>query len=239
MMTGTLGRFVAIAAVLIERYVMSLIFFFYAWEHANWLFFPGKSEFTLIQEHPFIEIFRQVVWLLFDIFTGLVLLFGRRVAVLPKNLKDLLIPLSTTFFYLLYEASRYFPVWLTESRCPVALQIPFLTTGLFLNLLGLIIAIWATLSLGRSFGILIEVRKVVTEGAYRWVRHPIYFGYLFFIIGFLATNFSIAFFILVPVQVALMIYRARLEEVRLAESSLEYREYQRHTGFLFPKFRKT
>jgi protein-S-isoprenylcysteine O-methyltransferase Ste14 len=236
MMTGTLGRSVAVAALFFERYVVSLVFFFYAWEHVN-LILASKSELALIQAHPVIEIFRQVVWLLFDIFTGLVLLFGRRVAVLPKNLKDLLVPLITTFFYLAYEASRHFPAWLTEDRCPVAWQVPCVTTGLFLNLLGLSIATWATLSLGRSFGVLIEVRKVVTEGAYRWMRHPIYFGYLFFILGFLATNFSIAFFILVPVQIALMVYRARLEEARLAESSLEYQEYRKRTGFLFPRFR--
>jgi protein-S-isoprenylcysteine O-methyltransferase Ste14 len=236
MMTGLLGRSVAKAAIFFERYVVSLIFFFYAWERAN-LLLASKSEFALIQAHPVIEIFRQVVWLLFDIFTGMVLLFGRRVAVLPKNLKDVLVPLITTFFYLAYEASRHLPAWLTENRCPAAWQVVCVTTGLFLNLLGLSIATWATLSLGRSFGVLIEVRKVVTEGAYRWVRHPIYFGYLFFILGFLATNFSIAFFILVPVQIALMVYRARLEEVRLAESSPEYQEYQRRTGFLFPGFR--
>jgi protein-S-isoprenylcysteine O-methyltransferase Ste14 len=237
MMTGILGRSVARAAIFFERYGLSLIFFYYAWEHANWIL-ASKSEFELIQAHPVIEIFRQVVWLLFDIFTGLVLLFGRRVAVLPKDVKDLLVPLVTTFFYLLYEASRHLPAWLSENPCPMAWQAACLTGGLFLNFFGLSIAIWSTLSLGRSFGVLIEVRKVVTEGAYQWVRHPIYFGYLFFISGFLATNFSIAFFILVPVHIALMVYRARLEETRLAEFSPEYREYQKRTGFLFPKFRK-
>jgi protein-S-isoprenylcysteine O-methyltransferase Ste14 len=35
----------------------------------------------------------------------------------------------------------------------------------------------------------------------------------------------------------LIIYRARLEEARLAESSPEYQEYQKRTGFIFPRFR--
>jgi protein-S-isoprenylcysteine O-methyltransferase Ste14 len=236
MMTSTLGRSVAQAATILERWALPLIFFFFAWEHIHGLMIPGTPEYALIGVHPVIEIFRQVVWVLFDIFTGLMLLLGRHVTVLPKNMKDLLVPLATTFFYLAYEASRYLPMRLTQNICPVVWQIPSMTAGLLLNLIGLSIATWATISLGRSYGILIEVRKVVTEGAYRWMRHPIYFGYLFFLLGFAATNFSITFFILVPLHMVLMIYRARLEEARLSESSVEYQEYRKRTGFLFPAF---
>ena len=41
--------------------------------------------------------------------------------------------------------------------------------------------IWARLSLGRSFGLLPAQRQIVEQGAYRWMRHPIYSAY------FLAT----------------------------------------------------
>jgi hypothetical protein len=36
----------------------------------------------------------------------------------------------------------------------------------------------------------------------------------------------------------LLLYRARLEESRLSEYSMEYREYRKRTGFIFPRFRR-
>jgi protein-S-isoprenylcysteine O-methyltransferase Ste14 len=236
MMTGILGRSMALAAIYFERYGLPLLFFFYAGEHCYWILTPGSSEYRLIQAYPLVEIFRQVVWILFDILIALMLLLGRRVTVLPKNVKDLVVPLATTFFFLAYEASDWFPKAVKENLCPVGSRGTCITIGLLLNLAGLIISIWALLSLGRSFGVFIEVRKVVVEGAYRWMRHPIYFGELFYVSGFMASNFSVAYFVLVPLHIALIVYRARLEEARLAESSPEYQEYQKRTGFIFPRF---
>ena len=243
MMTSSLGRFVALAAIYIERFGLSLLFFYFALEHWLWLTTPGSSLYAaihaLIQAHPFIELFRQVVWMLYYVFIGLMLLLGHRVMVPPRNVKDLVIPLATTFFYFAYEATHWFPFSLTVNRFPVSWQGSCVTIGLFLNLLGMCIEFWAALSLGRSFGILVEVRKVVVEGAYRRIRHPVYLGSIIFILGFAAAGGSIAFFILVLIHIALIIYRARLEEVRLAESSPEYEEYRKRAGFLFPKFRRS
>jgi protein-S-isoprenylcysteine O-methyltransferase Ste14 len=57
--------------------------------------------------------------------------------------------------------------------------------------------------------------------------------------GLALANFSAAYFILVPIHIALLLYRARLEELRLSEHSTEYREYRKRTGFIFPKFRRS
>jgi protein-S-isoprenylcysteine O-methyltransferase Ste14 len=43
---------------------------------------------------------------------------------------------------------------------------------------------------------------------------------------------------LVPIHIALLLYRARLEEARLSEYSAEYQEYRKRTGFIFPRFRR-
>jgi protein-S-isoprenylcysteine O-methyltransferase Ste14 len=238
MMTSGVGRSVALAAILIERFGLPPLFFYYAVEHWRWITTTGTSEYALIQIYPFIEISRQVVWMLYEIFIGLMLLFGRRVMIPPRNVKDFVVPLATTFFYFAYEASYWFPAGLSANRFPIAWQNSSVTTALLLNLAGLSVELWALLSLGRSFGVLVEVRKVVVEGAYRWIRHPIYLGSIIFIMGFAAANGSIAYFILVPVHIALIVYRARLEEGRLAESSPEYGEYRKRTGFMFPKFRR-
>ena len=48
--------------------------------------------------------------------------------------------------------------------------------------LGAVLMIWARLSLGRSIGLVPALRSLVTHGAYRYVRHPIYLaGSLIFI----------------------------------------------------------
>jgi protein-S-isoprenylcysteine O-methyltransferase Ste14 len=43
-----------------------------------------------------------------------------------------------------------------------------------LAILSVALIIWARLSLGRSIGLVPALRTVVTRGAYRYVRHPIY-----------------------------------------------------------------
>jgi len=40
----------------------------------------------------------------------------------------------------------------------------------------LLIIVWARLSLGRNIGLVPAQREIVTSGAYRYVRHPIYTG---------------------------------------------------------------
>ena len=78
------------------------------------------------------------------------------------------------------------------------------------------------------------MRKVVLHGIYRYVRHPIYLGYLFIWAGLVLVHQSFIILPLVGIHAILMVFRARLEESRLAEVSPAYREYVKQTGFLFP-----
>ena len=48
---------------------------------------------------------------------------------------------------------------------------------------GLAFAIGSVAVLGRCFGILPDVRGLVTHGPYRWVRHPLYLGELTAVLG--------------------------------------------------------
>jgi protein-S-isoprenylcysteine O-methyltransferase Ste14 len=57
-------------------------------------------------------------------------------------------------------------------------------------------------------------------------------------LGLLFAEASIALAVLVPLQIALFAWRAKLEEARLAEFSADYRAYQQRTGFFFPRFRR-
>lgn len=57
-----------------------------------------------------------------------------------------------------------------------------------LMLIGVSVAIWAKLSLRRSFGLAAANRGIVQVGAYRVVRHPMYLGYIITYVGFLLNN---------------------------------------------------
>jgi protein-S-isoprenylcysteine O-methyltransferase Ste14 len=233
---STLGRPIALAAVYLERYGISIVFFFLAAQRLHQVLALTNAAHSGSESFPLADIIRQLIWIQLYLYSGVLLLLGRRVTALPQRIEDILLPLGTTFFYLAYNAIPWFPGPLKNSLLPAGWQTPFLVTGLILNVIGLWIAIWAAIYLGRSFGVLIEVRKVVLEGAYKRMRHPMYSGYLCFLAGFAMTNFSIAFLVLIPLHMFLLLYRARLEEERLSACSPEYAEYRKRTGFVFPRF---
>lgn len=93
-----------------------------------------------------------------------------------------------------------------------------------LQFLGLWIVIWGKMSLGRSFALLPANRGVVTSGAYRYVRHPIYAGYLMGHILFLLSSFSIYNFTVYAIITLFQVHRILREEAVLALTP-EYRDY--------------
>jgi protein-S-isoprenylcysteine O-methyltransferase Ste14 len=90
--------------------------------------------------------------------------------------------------------------------------------------LALWIVIWGKMSLGRSFAILPANRGVVTEGAYRWVRHPIYAGYLMGHVLFLLSSFSFYNLAAYALISCLQMHRILREEAILARTQ-EYQDY--------------
>lgn len=93
-----------------------------------------------------------------------------------------------------------------------------------LQFLALWLVIWGKISLGRSFAILPANRGVVTGGAYRFVRHPIYAGYLAGHILFLLSSFSIYNFTVYAIITLFQIHRI-LREERILALTEEYRDY--------------
>jgi protein-S-isoprenylcysteine O-methyltransferase Ste14 len=99
-----------------------------------------------------------------------------------------------------------------------------------LQFLALLVVIWGKLSIGRSFAILPANRGVVTGGAYRFVRHPIYAGYLGGHILFLLSNFSVYNFAVYAIITMFQIHRILREEDVLATTP-EYREYLKRVRY--------
>ena len=88
------------------------------------------------------------------------------------------------------------------------------------------------LNLGRSFGILVALRKVKTGGLYRVIRHPMYAADILLRIGFLIGHFSSVALAIVVVSSACYVYRAVLEE-RFLKNDPHYSEYMEKVRFRF------
>jgi protein-S-isoprenylcysteine O-methyltransferase Ste14 len=100
--------------------------------------------------------------------------------------------------------------------------------GQLLQLLGGCLAIGALLSLQRSFGLLPAIRALRFQGAYRWVRHPIYAAYTIQNVGYLLNNRTLANLTVVLVALLFQVLRVYNEERLLLEVP-SYREYARRT----------
>jgi protein-S-isoprenylcysteine O-methyltransferase Ste14 len=98
---------------------------------------------------------------------------------------------------------------------------------LMLSAIGLMFVVLGKLTLGRSFGLAPANRGVVSTGIYRYVRHPIYMGYLLTHVGFAIANpMSWNFFVLMAADVTLLL-RAVREERTLALDPAYYAYMQR------------
>ncbi len=115
----------------------------------------------------------------------------------------------------------------------------FRSVGLVIVWLGLALRVWAIRTLGAAFRTTVEVdhgQQVVTQGPYRWVRHPSYTGLLLITVGFGVAFASWLFLVLCAVLPSLAIVRRiKVEEPELARVLGEpYRSYSARTKRLVP-----
>ena len=93
----------------------------------------------------------------------------------------------------------------------------------------------SVLTLGRCFGVLPEVRGLVTRGPYRLVRHPVYLGEFGTAVGLVIGAPSLWNFGAVFAFVLAQVTRMRLEEQALRKEFAEYAEYESRTPRLLPR----
>ena len=92
--------------------------------------------------------------------------------------------------------------------------------------------IYAKLSLGRSFGVLAANRAIKSAGAYRFIRHPIYFGYFCMHIGYLLSHFIILNLLILTALYLIQALRI-LHEERLLSKDASYQAYCTVTKYRF------
>ena len=88
--------------------------------------------------------------------------------------------------------------------------------------------------LGRSFSIFPQARRLVTEGPYRLVRHPLYLAELLVVFGAMWQFEQPWAFIVLLVATGAQIPRMHFEEQVLMEAFPSYRDYANRTARLLP-----
>ena len=117
-------------------------------------------------------------------------------------------------------------------RQELSVAMNFLSAGLIL--VGHALAIYALLRLGRSFSIMAEARRLVTDGPYARVRHPLYLAEEIAAIGLFLQFLSVWTAMLFVVQFAFQLRRMANEERVLRDTFPEYAAYAERTPRLIP-----
>ncbi|MCL4530469.1 MAG: isoprenylcysteine carboxylmethyltransferase family protein [Chloroflexi bacterium] len=120
---------------------------------------------------------------------------------------------------------------------PRALELEM--AGLIIILAGLIVRVWSRAALKNQYSGYLRIKtghKLVTEGPYRFVRHPGYSGLLLIALGISIGYSSIIGLLVIPLMLfPALAYRINIEEKLLTdEFGDRYRAYARSTKRLIP-----
>lgn len=112
--------------------------------------------------------------------------------------------------------------------------------GMVFYVFSFIPMIWGPIHQGRFFSLDIEIKKdhkLVTDGPFRVVRNPKYFGMLFYYIGFALIFRSVILIIIIFLALIFILWRIRDEEVLLSgEFGEEWQSYCRKTRWRLVPF---
>ena len=131
------------------------------------------------------------------------------------------------------------PAWMKWSEMPLPEWARWI--GVVTGIISVPLMYWLFKSIGKNITQTVKTRKeheLVTNGPYRWVRHPLYsVGTLLFLsFALMASNWFIALSSLMGL--VMLMVRLPKEEGNLIEKfGDEYRNYMKRTGRLIPKIR--
>jgi protein-S-isoprenylcysteine O-methyltransferase Ste14 len=91
------------------------------------------------------------------------------------------------------------------------------TAGLMLVMLAAGLSLVSLLTMGRLFGVRPALRGLVTNGPYRFVRHPMYFSYILADVGYNLQEWNSVTLLLVLVGWVSLVYRIYAEEQVLSQ----------------------
>lgn len=153
----------------------------------------------------------------------------------PANSRLIIFGLIIAFLLV----SRFHGFLLTLSERALTLHYLFLQPiGAIVTIIGLIIAIIARKTLADNWSSNIEFKKgheLITNGVYRYMRHPIYTGILLMGLGSLLVLQSISVVVFFIGMIAFFYYKMQKEELLMSKHfPNEYVAYKKRTKALIP-----
>lgn len=121
-------------------------------------------------------------------------------------------------------------LWLPPRALPAELHL----ASALMILGGTLFALYSVAYLGRSISIMAEARRLVTDGPYARIRHPLYLGEAVALTGLLMEYFSLWAVILFALQLTYQIQRMKNEETVLGGMFPAYAGYMARTRRLIP-----
>lgn len=110
--------------------------------------------------------------------------------------------------------------------------------GMIFWILGIIISLAALITLNRNlspFPTPLPNAKLIKYGIYKYIRHPIYSGILFFTLGFSLYSESTLRLVVFFLLLILFSFKAAYEERLLQNKFSNYEDYKKTTGMFLPK----
>ncbi len=118
--------------------------------------------------------------------------------------------------------------------------LPVRVVGLAIGLAGAVLLVWASVLLGRFLMHEAAVRAdhaLIESCPYRFVRHPVYSGYLALLLGSGVASLNVCLLLFWPVSLlGILIQAASEEQILRAQFGQNYECYVARTGRLVPRF---
>ncbi len=169
---------------------------------------------------------------------------GGKIEYKERHSKAILLLRMAGGLVLLTALGLYFtaPQWVAWADIPLPAWARWL--GLAVGYVNLPLLWWIEATLGKNFNTTLHLREghtLVTDGPYRWVRHPMYTSLFVFTVAVLlaSANWLIGLPGLIALTV-IVVNRIDAEEALMMERfGDEYRQYMRRTGRFLPRFVKS
>ncbi|MBN1265254.1 MAG: isoprenylcysteine carboxylmethyltransferase family protein [Anaerolineales bacterium] len=150
-----------------------------------------------------------------------------------------IIALRLAGFLLLLGA---FVLYIDDPAWQQILKIPFpawvRTAGALLALVSILLLAWTHAALGRHWSTNLTIQEkhtLVTNGPYRFVRHPMYTALIGYFIGAGLLSAHLLLLLIFAAATVFLLTRTGREEAMMIESFGEaYLVYREHTGLLLP-----
>jgi protein-S-isoprenylcysteine O-methyltransferase Ste14 len=111
--------------------------------------------------------------------------------------------------------------------------------GAVMTVVGVAFAIWARVHIGRNWSGQVMIKQdheLIRTGPYSRIRHPIYTGLLFAVLGTAIAIGDYGALVSFVVILCGLTYKAKREELLLAgHFGAAFEEHKRHTGFFLPR----